>query len=150
MVINNELSTRETGLWFTLVITFFTVTFLCSLLIEFAQVWWLQYPSAALVLITILIYRFGGYHFINASFSENAVEIKFYNLFPYGRKFRMIKIIPSQIKQIRILKGFMGIGRGVILYQNTGKSVAKYPYIGLSSINANDRNRILLHLQEKK
>ncbi|MBN2742857.1 MAG: hypothetical protein JXR39_03080 [Marinilabiliaceae bacterium] len=149
MVISNEQKTRETGLWFSLIITFFTITFLASILIEKAQVWWLQIPAAALVVIAILFYRFGGFHYIRAEFNNQNIEIKFYNSFPYGRKFRMIKVTPSQITRMKIKKGCCGIGKGLVLYQKTNKNEARYPFIGLSALNANDRNRILLHLEKK-
>ena len=149
MIISNEQSTREVGLWFSLIITFLTVVFLTSILVEPIQVWWIQYPSAALTLLTILVFRFGGFHYISTSLANQEIEIKFYNIFPYGRKFRMIKTSAKQLQRIVIRKGFLGIGRGMILYQQTGNQVAKYPFIGLSALNENDRTRILIHLKNK-
>ncbi len=150
MIISNEQTVKSIGMRFSIAIILLSLIFLSSIIFDALQLWWLQYPSAGLIILTVLLFRFGGFHYILANISENTLEIKFYNIFPYKRKFRLIKISAAHIHKIKIRKGIWGIGKGLILFQNTGKTIAKYPFIGLSALNAENYNKILLHINKKK
>lgn len=100
--------------------------------------------------LMVLLYRFGGYHFMSIEINNREADIKYYRIFPIARKYKRIKIKGDQLHRIKINNGILGIGANLQLDVNTSKGRARYPFIGLSAVSASDRRKIAEALNKIK
>ncbi len=100
--------------------------------------------------VAILLYRFGGYHYMDIEITSHEADIKYYRIFPVGRQYKRVKIKGSQLHKIHVNNGFLGIGANLHLFVNTKKGKAKYPFIGLAAISPSDRYKIADALMKTK
>lgn len=142
MKLSNQKEASSIGLFYTGAIIL-TATLLMTayfgnilLLINYAPFLW------SLLAVLVLLYRFGGYHYMNIEINNREADIKYYRIFLIGRKYKRIKIKGEQLHRIKVNNGFLGIGANLKLDINTTKGRARYPFIGLAAVSVNDRKRI--------
>ncbi len=132
MVTNSKQSSRWLmvfSLSWILLITAFALTFF-----DFIETpLWFKVGLAVLLALTALGFYLGGFHFFKAEINKGVFEIKYYNLFPVGRKFQTIRIPQKQYHHYEIKQQLGGFFQWVILYQQMQGGVAKYPPVGLSA-----------------
>ncbi len=96
----------------------------------------------SLLIVLILLYRFAGYHFMNIEINNHEADIKYYRIFPIGRKYKRVKIKGQQLHNVKVHNGILGIGANLQLDVNTSKGRARYPFIGLGAVTYNNRKKI--------
>jgi hypothetical protein len=104
---------------------------------------WISLAVACLVGLTALFFYLGGYYFYQIEVKNNKeLLIKYYNLFPAGRKFKAFQIPLKQFHHHTIRRRLGGLTSWLILYQKMQGGVAKYPPLGLSASSKEDRKAI--------
>jgi hypothetical protein len=122
------------GLVIVLALSFFD-------LFEFPR--WMQVALAGIIAGIALFFRMGGYYFIQVEVKEDKeLMVKYYNLFPAGRKFRAFKIPLQQLHHHEIEYKTGSLTSWLILYQKMQGGIAKFPPVGLSAATKKERRKI--------
>jgi hypothetical protein len=105
-------------------------------------------PLWAVLIGILLTYRYGGFEYVSFDFNDDDIDIKYYRLFPFGRKYNRI-IIPNELLgDFKIQKGIGTIFSSLILYQNRGGAMAQYPPVGMAAITKEIRHNLLKELND--
>ncbi len=133
MITNKKESSRSLMIfslsWVILIVAFAATFFISGPLPS----WVRPVLIIALVLVLIIFYT-GGFFFIRAEKKESVLEIKYYNLFPVGRKFQAMQVPLKQFHHYEIKESFGGWFRWMILFQEMRGGIAKFPRVGLSAV----------------
>ncbi|GEM_PF-4085349 len=108
------------------------------------------YSIWGVLLITVFVYRYGGFEYVSFTFNNSEVDIKYYRLFPFNRKFNRIVIPNEMLGDFKIQKGFGSIFSFLIIYQNRGGAMAQYPPIGMAATTRSMRGKLIKKLNEMK
>ena len=142
MISNKKQSARAlltfSGVWAVLIILF-TLSFLDL----FTSPLWLRLSLGVIIGLVALFFYLGGYHYIQIEIKDNKeITVKYYNLFPLGRKFQVFKIPIQHLHHHEIQFGSGGLTCWLILFQKMQGGIAKYPAVGLSALDKNKRQEI--------
>ena len=108
------------------------------------------YSIWGVLLITVFVYRYGGFEYVSFTFNDTEVDIKYYRLFPFNRKFNRIVIPNEMLGDFKIQKGIGTIFSTLILYQNRGGAMAQYPPIGMAATSKSMRDKLMKKLHDLK
>jgi len=126
------------GIWAGLVILF-----ALSFFDLFESPLWMRLALAAIIGLVALFFYLGGYYYILIEVNNNKdLMIKYYNLFPAGRKFKAFKIPLQQFHHHEIQHKTGGLTTWLVLYQKMQGGIAKYPPVGLSAAGESGRKEI--------
>lgn len=142
MKINNQKKATNTSTFFLFAIIITSALLLVAYLGNVAVL--LQGVAGLWIVLValILMFRFGGYHFMEIEISGHEADIKYYRLFPFGRQYKRIKIKGQQLQTVKIHKGFAGIAANLQIDVSTSKGKARYPFIGLAAVSPSDRKKM--------
>ncbi|WP_462319172.1 hypothetical protein [Marinilabilia sp.] len=148
MISNRKESARAllafSGIWAGLVIIF-----ALSFLDVFTSPIWLRLVLAGVIGLAALLFYLGGYHYIQLEVQNNQeLMVKYYNLFPVGRKFQAFKIPLKNLHHHEIRYGAGGMTSWLIVFQKMQGGLAKYPAVGLSAMSKKGRNEIIEYLSK--
>ncbi|MGM0375478.1 MAG: hypothetical protein ACQEQ0_01760, partial [Bacteroidota bacterium] len=135
MVSNQKQSSRAllvfSGIWMVLVIIF-----ALSFFGLFESSMWVRAGLIGLIGLVALWFYLGGYYYISLEIENNRdLMVKYYNLFPMGRRFQAFRIPLKQYHHHEIKTEAGGLKRQLILYQKMQGGIAKYPPVGLSAMD---------------
>ncbi len=108
------------------------------------------YSILGVLIITVFVYRYGGFEYVSFTFNDREVDIKYYRLFPFNRKFNRIVIPNEFLGDYKIQKGIGTIFSYLIIYQNRGGAMAQYPPIGMAATSKSMRNKLIKKLHDLK
>jgi len=108
------------------------------------------YSIWGVLLITVFVYRYGGFEYVSFTFNDTEVDIKYYRLFPFNRKFNRIVIPNEMLGDFKIQKGIGNIFSTLILFQNRGGAMAQYPPIGMAATSKSMRDKLIKKLHDLK
>ncbi len=114
---------------------------------------WMRVVLAVFIGLAALYFYLGGHYFIRIEVKNNKdLMVKYYNLFPVGRKFKAFQIPLRQFHHHEIKYSAGGLTSWLILYQRAPGGLAKYPAVGLSAAGKSGREEISKFLRkvEKK
>lgn len=104
---------------------------------------WMRLVLAGIIGLTALFFYVGGYNYIRIEVENNKnLVIKYYNLFPVGRKFKAFKIPLQNFHHHEIVYSMGGLTSNLVLFQRMQGGVAKYPPVGLSAAGSDGRKEI--------
>jgi len=143
MISNQKASARAlmtfSGVWVGLVIIF-----ALSFLELFPSPVWMRIALACIIGLAALFFYLGGYHYLQLEVKDNKeLMVRYYNLFPVGRKFRAFKIPLQQFHHYELKNGAGGATTWLTLFQKMKGGVAKYPPVGFSAIDRATRKEII-------
>ncbi len=146
---NNRKTASGIQLFFTIMAIALTAIWVCTLTIYTLSIPWLQWSSGLLALFVLYYFAAGGFYYIELTKPDDHFEIKFYNIFPFSREFKMYRIpITAFIKyETQGLKLFK---RKLILYQMSSSQMAKYPPIMISALSDKDENDMKIFFKKLK
>ncbi len=150
MKLSNQKEASSIGLFYSGAIILIAILLMTAyfgniiLLLNYTPLLW------STLVVLMLLYRFAGYHYMSIEISNREADIKYYRIFPIGRKYKRIKIKGEQLHRIKVNNGILGIGANLKLDVNTSKGRARYPFIGLSAVSVNDRKKIAEALHKIK
>ncbi len=98
------------------------------------------------LIFVLLVYRYGGFEYVSFEFNDDDIDIKYYRLFPFGRKYNRIIIPYELLGDFKIQKGIGTVFSSLILYQNRAGAMAQYPPIGLAATTQDLRAKLLKEL----
>lgn len=143
MKIDNLKRANRHGVFFSLLASLIILLLAAFFFVEALQAemnyFWVL---AILGVVVIYVFWFGGYDYAMMTLTSSNVEIKYYSLIPFGREYRVIRLKTVEIDHVVLKKGFLGIGSSLIIFQKSGKGLAKYPRVGLSAFSLEDKARI--------
>ncbi|PWD99954.1 hypothetical protein [Marinilabilia rubra] len=148
MISNQKESTRTlltfSGIWAGLVIIF-----ALSFLELFPSPIWMRIVLACIIGLAALFFYLGGYHYIQLEVKDNKdLMVKYYNLFPVGRKFRAFQIPIKNLHHHEVKYGAGGFTSWLIIFQRMQGGLAKYPAVGLSAMSNKGRQEMIKYLSK--
>ncbi len=93
------------------------------------------YTLWTVLIFVLLLFRYGGYEFVMVDFNDDEIDIKYYRIFPVGRKYNRVVIPNDLLGFYKIQKGIGPVFSSLVLFQNRGGEMAQYPPIGLAAVN---------------
>ena len=133
--------------------TIFSVSWLVILIIMafslFFDFFGVGYMGLAVMVILSallsLLYAIGGFCYVEVEVENSSLCIKYYNLIPLGRKYKMYRIPVKNLIDIKekkyIISSFLHI------YEKSKKGTAKYPAIGISAMSNSQRKQLIAYLK---
>ncbi len=134
---NNKKTAGRIQLLFTLGIILLSCLLICSITIEALEISVIQWGSGILAILLLIFFIAGGYYYIELSAEKEFIEIKFYNIFPFAREFKMYRIPVSSFIKYEI-KGSRFYKQKLIMYQMSSSQLAKYPPVYIAAFSNND------------
>ncbi len=131
--LNNKKTASGTGMLMAL---------LTVLALGMLVVFYLFLPTDNLVLhislwvflvLVLLVFNLGGFCYVDLSTENASLDIKYYNLFPFGRKYKRILLPLTKIETLKITSGLGTIGRKLVVVAKNNGQAAKYPKVGLAA-----------------
>ncbi len=101
------------------------------------------YSLWMLLVVVLLLFRYGGFEYVSVDFSNDEIDIKYYRLFPFNRKFNRIVISDDLLGDFKIQKGIGPLFSAMILFQNRSGAMAQYPPIGMAAVNSDMQRKLL-------
>ncbi len=147
---NNRLTAGKIQLVFTMLVVVFAGAWICSITIKAIMFDWLQWSSGLLALVSLVLFMFGGYYYVEISKPDDHFEIKFYNIFPFSREFKMYRIPISAFIKYEV-HGASFFRRKLLLFQMSASQLAKYPPIYITACSKNndaELERFFKHLKD--
>jgi hypothetical protein len=106
------------------------------------------YSLWSALIVVLLLFRYGGFEFVMVDFNEDETDIKYYRIFPFGRKYNRIVIPNELLGYFKIQKGIGHLFSSLILFQNRSVEMAQYPPIGLAAVNSDMQKKLLEQLNK--
>lgn len=138
---NNRKTASKIQLIFTLLIVSLTALWVCSLTVRDLMLPALQWSSGVLDAIVLYVFMYGGYFYFDIGQNDDAIEIKYYNTFPFSREFKMYRIPISAYVKYET-EGMKFFKRKLYLFQMSASQLAKYPPIFISAFSSRDDNEL--------
>lgn len=139
-IVNNKSKGRVVGFWFSMSIIAILGVLVALFVFEIESSLDIKIGVAVLGVAVVSLFKFGGFDYLIVELKDKTVEVKFYSVFPYGRKFRMIRINEKQISKVEFVNGFLGVGNKMLIYQDKKGQLEKYPNVYLSALsNSEDK-----------
>lgn len=140
---NNFRNAGKVQLIFTFIIICFVGLWVCSITIETLKQPILQWATGIFTIITFLFFSSGGFYYFEIKNTDDAIEVKFYNSFPFAREFKMYRIpiklfIKYEISEQTIFR------RKLRLYQMSSSQLAKFPPIYITAFSRTNLNELEL------
>ena len=95
------------------------------------------------LIIVLFLFRNGGFEFVMADFNVEEIDIKYYRIFPFGRKYNRIVIPNEMLGYYKIQKGVGPLFSNLILFQNKSGEMAQYPPIGMAAVNSEMQKKLI-------
>ena len=83
----------------------------------------------------IALFKWGGFCYVEVMIEKGNLDVKYYGLFPIGRKYKRILIPTKKISQVKIAPGIFSIGRRLIIIRKSKGQLINYPAVGLAAFN---------------
>ncbi len=124
--------------------------FVLSFILKIKIPTFLPFLFGLLIISIAIIFAKGGYHYVEMKTEKDVFSINYFNLFPFGRSYKTLKIPWSRYYKYEVKTILGGLFHFLILYESTGRGLAKYPAIGISAFNKAERTRILQYIESNK
>lgn len=148
-MISNQKHSSKVLLTFSGVWAGLVIIFALSFFDLFESPIWMRLVLAAIIGLVALFFYLGGYYFVQIEVKNNKdLMIKYYNLFPAGRKFKAFQIPLNQFHHHEITYKTGGTTCWLELFQRMQGGIAKYPAVGLSAVNNEGRKEISKFLKK--
>ncbi len=142
-MISNQKQSARALMIFSAVWAGLVIIFALSFFELFSSPLWMRLVLAGIIGLAALFFYFGGFNYIRIEVEKNKdLVIKYYNLFPVGRKFKAFKIPLQNFHHHEIIYGPGGFTSELILFQRMQGGIAKYPPVGLSAAGTDGRREI--------
>jgi hypothetical protein len=142
-MISNQKQSAKALMVFSSVWVGLIIIFALSFFDLFGSPLWIRILLAAIIGMAAVFFYMGGYYYIQIEVNDNKnLIVKYYNLFPVGRKFKAFKVPLKQFHHHEIRHGADGITFWLVLFQSMQGGIAKYPAVGLSAAGKSGREEI--------
>ena len=138
---NNRNTAGKIQLAFTFLLIVFLALYICSLTVSQLMITWVQWSSAGITALILYLFMYGGYFYIEVSKNNDHFEIRFYNVFPFSRQFKMFQIPIATFIKYEI-SGAKYFRRRLFLYQMSASQMAKYPPVFVSAFSLKDEEAL--------
>ncbi len=98
--------------------------------------------------LVVVLFKWGGFCYVEVEIDNTNVDVKYYDLFPIGRKFKRILIPIAKISQVKIAPGLAFIGRRLVITRKSKGHKIAYPAVGLAAFNNDQMNRLVKMIQQ--
>ena len=146
-IMNNKTTAQRASLILGMSLLIFLGCLAGSFFVDFEKVILFQIILGILLVLTVAVYYFGGYYYIEIAVENESLNFRHYNLFPFGRKFKLFQIPLKKFQKFEIRKYFFGIFTFLLVYEKSHKGVARYPRIGLSAVPKSHQKLIVSYIE---
>lgn len=84
--------------------------------------------------------------YVYYSDEQGKVIIRFYLLNPFDSKKNSYEIPKSQFAKFEVKKSLLNLREEILIYRKMGASIAQYPPFSISTLNKNERHKLLKSL----
>ncbi len=148
MHIDNKKQASRFNMIFSLIVIVLLIVLAAHYLMGTIQDENLIYSLWSGLIIVLLLFRYGGFEYISVDFNDDEIDIKYYRLFPFNRKFNRIVIPDKLLGDFKIQKGIGSLFSALILFQNRSGAMAQYPPIGMAAVNSDMQRKLLEQLKK--
>jgi hypothetical protein len=154
MQIDTQKTTISIYLW-----KMFLAIFFSALIILFLTTQWFNKPvlgleryelvliSAGLYFFIIIIIYLLDLNYIYFNDDGDQIVIRYYPMRAFARRKKAIQIPKTGLAGFEIKKSLFGIRKSLVLHQKTKKGTAKYPAIGITSLNRKESELMVTQLK---
>lgn len=101
-----------------------------------------QILMLVVVVLLPVIFAKGGFYYIEIANSKGNLLIRYFNLFPIGRKYKALQIPLERYSHYEI-KGSMGVLFSFLyVYEDTARGLARYQPIGLTALRSEEKENL--------
>jgi len=161
MVIDNKKTIINLHLRKLLLIVLLSIAVVLLLYFEIFSKKFLGFEQKYLIFILIGLYLFYyfwglicGYHyFYYSDLSPSKLVFRYYSLAPLSKRQNSVEIRKEEFYKFAFEEKMFGLRKYLILYQITGKGIAKYQPISISLLNKNQKQDLsvsLTYFQKEK
>jgi len=133
--VNNRKQVKSTGLILGFMLLVVTAALGGYYFLREQQLLSLEVTLWLSFVLVAVVFKWGGFCYVEIAIEKNNLDVKYYNLFPIGRKYERILIPTKKISQVKIAPGFFSIGRRLILTRKSKGQQINYPAVGLAALN---------------
>lgn len=92
--------------------------------------------------LVLALFKWGGFCYVEVSVEKGNLDVKYYDLFPVGRKYKRILVPVNKISQLKIARGLFAIGRRLMITRKSRGQQINYPAVGLAAFNRDQINQL--------
>nr|WP_319401443.1 hypothetical protein [uncultured Carboxylicivirga sp.] len=134
-IFNNKKQVGSRSIWLTLLVLIaLGLVAGYYLLVDNRDTNW-EFGLWAFLVVTLLFFYFGGFYYVEANLTAEKIDIKYYNLFPFGRQYKRILVPTDKVKKIKVKNGLGNLGRKLVIEGVIQGRYALFPSVGLSACN---------------
>lgn len=148
--VNNKKQVKSTGLILGFMLLVVTAALAGYYFLREQQLIGLEVTLWLSFALVGVLFRWGGFCYVEVAIENNNLDVKYYNLFPIGRKYERILIPTKRISQAKIAPGIFSIGRRLILTRKSKGQQINYPAVGLAAFNKEQVGKLVKLLNQLK
>ncbi len=95
-----------------------------------------------LLAILLVVFGYGGYYYIEIASTKGNLQIRYFNLFPVGRKYKALQMPLERYSHYEIKKPLGVLFSFLYIYENTARGLARYQPIGLSALKREEKENL--------
>ena len=115
-----------------------------SFFFDFEYIIIFQVSIGFLLIILTVIFSCGGYNYLEIKTEDKLnLTVKYYNLFPVGRKFKVLKISVNRIEKFEVKQYFFRMLSFIVIYELSRKGMSRYPKIGISAMKKSQKRLVV-------
>ncbi len=147
MKIDNKQAANRTKIWLVRMPLLIVLVLLVLTIMEVlpSTIWLII--SAGYFFISLLVVLIGRFHYVNFSFKQKEIVIRFFHLFPLITDHQEIRIQHSDNPNFLLKKSFFGMIPILNITINTSQGKASFPPISLSLLSKKALHQLMVELK---
>lgn len=148
MTINNQNRAAWIKLSYYILIFLYLAVSILLIYLEVEPLYPILGAISIFVLSCIIISLLFNWNYIIYQESEEKIILRYYPLHPFHHEFKSIEIPKKTFSHFDLNRKLFGLRPEVVLYQQTERGLAKYPFVSISSLSKTDRMKMINCLQQ--
>lgn len=148
MIINIKEKATRIKMAYSVFLFLYLVLLVTSFFYDILPSYLFQIIITAVWLIAFIIYFMLKFNYIYFSDDDNKIIFRYQPLNPIKQGAKSIEIPQNKFVKFEIQKAFFGLREDLILYQKFDKGIAKYPSVSISSLNKEEKEKLVKSLNK--
>ena len=144
---NNKITSQRFTTFFPIIWLVIATITAFLLFFDFGYGYLFPVILCSLLIIITLLYGIGGFYYVDINVDNSVLNLKNYNLFPLGRKYKMYRIPINRLSNVKVKKYLGGLFSFINIYERSKKGESKYPAVGISAMTASQRKQLITSIR---
>jgi len=141
--ITNKQNSDRVKFWMLRAPFFLVLVILVLTVFEFLSSIIFLIVSASVLLACIIAVLALKLQFVDFKIDQGRIEIRYYNIFPLTREYRIIEIEAGTLERFDTKSSFSDLVYVLLLFKETPKGPAAYPFVSLTLFSKTERKSIV-------